>query len=95
MHRQWEMNGYRGAKGQFTLLNLDKSNSLRSADMHSAYVRYSRRGMLGVEWFQRYQIERSSTNDPVWTLYEIRSMEHPRLPFLNRTRRMITVTNSL
>src|SRR6266571_4075437 len=93
-HHLWETNGYRSPKTGTPRALESPSIHAYSASIYGAYVQYQS-GLCGVEWSRRYHIIRASTNDSVWTLYDIRCLERPRVTWLTWSHKMITVTNNL
>ena len=92
-HHRWETNNYR-SPGTGVPQALERpSICASSAGMLGAYVQY-KHTLLGLEWSKRYHILRTSTNDPVWTLYEFEQLERPRARWCGWKRQMLTVTNS-
>ncbi len=92
-HHHWETNGYRSPGTGVPRALESPSIDASSAGLYGAYVQY-KHGMLGAEWSSRYHILRANTNEAVWTLYDIRCLERPRVPWVAWKHKMITVTNA-
>ena len=93
-HHNWETKGYRSPGTGVPRALESPAVHASAAGIYGAYVQYQY-GMLGAEWSKRYHVLRASTNDTVWTLYDIRCLDRPRVPWLTWKHEMITVTNAL
>jgi len=77
----------------------------RSVSMNGDYVKFLRVSTngayvwwkyerWGLEWCRGYDIDRASTNDSIWTLYQFHHLTRPAVPAVAWKKALITVTNT-